>query len=990
MNQIGEISPLVPRNNKTPEIKIQIKKVDDKSEHSINPSEILNSSIEKDNQNLNLHFQQNNINSDNKNLLNIKQTSSKIINKRKQTESNTNANTKIITESSILKQDKIGSILMSQIGNKNNTNNTNLKISNNDKEFISQILYQHFLFKYMNNKIILNLTNNFEIEKFEKDFILYEEDSLGDKFYIVKEGTLEETFKNKSSNKIYHENDTFGDLALIEQGQREGKMVVKENVILFSLKGNLFRKIVQKINKEEQKERFDFLSIVPIFQFIDKSQLNSIVINMYTCSYEPGNIIFKEGDTGYSLFIIKSGEVNCESKNGEIKRILQAKDFFGEYAVLFDIPRSLTVKAKTKISVYIISTNVLEDSIGNDYRNIILKSILREAFHRSKYFSVLGNNYYINEIYQSAKIVLLKDNAQVKLEEEKSEEKTEENNNNNINNNTLINNTFKENNDNKVLYCIICGNFILKNINNNNSLKIVAKRGELYGEEFLNLKSKINNLKNSIFAEGECRIFKIMLTDILKIMNIKVKSSKILSFLQHINYMQKTEMFRNTSINKVIQICTLMKKEKYNKDKFIFRKGAKADKFYIIKKGSVIVWHEEKRVRELEEGNCFGELALLSNEPRSATLQAKVNCTLYALEKNDFIKNIDKKLLEYLNVKMSLLDDFNMSLDDFYFCRNLGHGKFGDVSLVHNNKHFYAIKCVDKTKAEKHKHLIKYFLEERRVLLELDHPFIMKLVRTFKTQENIFFLTNFIQGRGLNKYLDSKKDRSFRNKEETRFYISFLFVILDYLNSKGIAHRDLKPENIMINTQGYLQLIDFGTAKKIKDFTCTIIGTAYYISPEILIGKGYSFSCDYWSIGILTFEIYYNYYPFGNDANEPMEVYRDILKKDLSLPFNGDKSVNSFIKAVLNKKVSQRLSSLEQAKKHEFFKGFNWDDLIDLHIKPPYIPETVELKSFDNYTEKYSAHLKKDKRNFKCDKSLNSAVDDEDNYEYDKNWADEF
>jgi cGMP-dependent protein kinase len=297
---------------------------------------------------------------------------------------------------------------------------------------------------------------------------------------------------------------------------------------------------------------------------------------------------------------------------------------------------------------------------------------------------------------------------------------------------------------------------------------------------------------------------------------------------------------------------------------------------------------------------------------------------------------------------------------------------------------------VDKSEAEKHKHLVKYFLEERRVLQELDHPFIMKLVRTFKTQDNIFFLTNFINGKGLNKYLDSKKSKSFRNKEETRFYISFLFVILDYLNSKGIAHRDLKPENIMINTQGYLQLIDFGTAKRIKDFTCTIIGTAYYISPEVLIGKGYSFSCDYWSIGILAFEIYYNYYPFGNEANEPMEVYRDVLKKDLSLPYNGDKSVNSFIKAMLNKKVSQRLSSLEKAKKHEFFKNFNWDDLIDLQMKPPYIPECLELKNFDNYKEKYITHLKKEKNKYKIEKSVNSYGDDDDTYGFKSNWADEF
>ena len=906
-----------------------------------------------------------------------------------QTESNTNANTKLINDSSIVKQGKIGSLLISNnnaINDKDNNIKIIYKLSNIEKEFIMQILYQHFLFKYTNNKIMNHLVNNFELETFGPNHILYQDDSVGDKFFIVKEGLLQETFKNSNMTKTYHSGDTFGDLALLEKRQREGTITTMEDVKLFSLKGHLFRKIVQKINNEEQKERYDFLSIVPIFHCINKNQLNNIVLNMFTCSYDQGNIIFKEGDTGHSLFIIKSGEVICESKNGEIKRILKAKDCFGEYAVLFDIPRSLTVKAKNKIIIYKISTAVLEEALGNDYRNIILKSILRESFHKSKYFSVMGSIYYINEIYQNTKIVLLKNDEKVNFDEDDNNNfnNIEENNNNK---NILIQYGLQENYDSEILYCIISGNFVYKN---NNKTKVVAKKSELFGEEFLNQKGKNKNIKNDIYAEGECRIFKIVLKDILKIMNIKVKSSKILSFLQHINYMQKTEMFRNTSINKLIQICTLMKKEKFNKDKFIFSKGDIADKFYIIKKGAVIVWHGEKRVRELEEGNCFGELALLSNEPRSASLQAKVNCTLYALEKNDFIKNIDKKLLQYLNVKMSLLDDFNMSLDHFYFCRNLGQGKFGEVSLVHNKKHFYAIKCVDKSEAEKQKHLIKYFLEERRVLLELDHPFIMKLVRTFKSKENIFFLTNYINGKGLNKYLESKKEKTFRNKEETRFYISFLFVILDYLNSKGIAHRDLKPENIMINEQGYLQLIDFGTAKKIKDFTSTIIGTAYYISPEVLIGKGYSFSCDYWSIGILAFEIYYNYYPFGNEANDPMEVYSDILKKDLSLPYNGDKSVNNFIKAVLNKKVSKRLSSLEQAKKHEFFKEFNWDDLIDLHMKPPYIPDSLELKSFDKYTEKYTTYLKKERKKMKNNNTVNSGDEDDNNSIYKSNWADEF
>ena len=802
-----------------------------------------------------------------------------------------------------------------------------------------------------------------ETEKLLPNQVLYEENSVGEKFYIVKEGILEETFNNKATPKIYREGDTFGELALLEKRKREGTIISKENVCLFSLKGQLFRNIVEKINKEEQIERLEFLSIVPIFHSINRNQLNNIVLNMFTCTFDADQLIFKEGETGYSFYIIKSGIVNCESNSGNIKRSLQTKDFFGEYAVLFDIPRSLNVKAKTKVILYKISTALLEESLGFDYRNIILKSILREALFNSKHLALLGNVYYINEIYQSTKILLIQNNELIPIEEQN-----------------------KDNNDsdNKIVYCIICGNFVYKN---NNESKIIAKRGQLFGEDFLDNKNNILK-KNNIYAEGECRVMKLLIKDALKCMNIKIKSNKIISFLEHLNYMQKTEMFRNTSINKLIQICTLMKKEKFDPNEYIFEKGDKADKFYVIKKGSVIVWNNDKRIRELEKGNCFGELALLSNEPRSATLQAKDYCSLYVLEKNDFINNIDKKLLEYLKIKISLLDDFNMSLNDFYFCKNLGQGKFGEVSLVHNNKHFYAMKCVDRKEAEKQKHLIKYFLEERRVLLELDHPFIMKLVRTFKSKDNIFFLTNFINGKGLGKYLEQKKEKSFRNKEETRFYISFLFVILDYLNSKGIAHRDLKPENIMINTQGYLQLIDFGTAKKIKDFTCTIIGTAYYISPEILTGKGYSYSCDYWSVGIITFEIYYNYYPFGNEANDPMEVYREVLKKDLTLPYNGEPSVNSFIKAVLNKKVSKRLSSLDAAKKHSFFRDFSWNDLIDLQLKPPYIPESIEYKNFEDYQLKYNDYLKRERKKEQKGSIISAYEDDNNNYT--KNWADEF
>jgi cGMP-dependent protein kinase len=245
----------------------------------------------------------------------------------------------------------------------------------------------------------------------------------------------------------------------------------------------------------------------------------------------------------------------------------------------------------------------------------------------------------------------------------------------------------------------------------------------------------------------------------------------------------------------------------------------------------------------------------------------------------------------------------------------------------------------------------------------------------------------------MGKYIDNRQESEIQNKIETQFYIASLFIILNYLNSKSIIHRDLKPDNIMINEKGYLKLIDFGTAIILKDFISTITGTPHYIAPEVLLGKGYNSSCDYWSLGIIAHELYYNYYPFGNDATNPMDIYRQVLKREVNLSMKGDPIVNSFIRSLLKKKTSKRLCSLDLAKKHSFFKDYNWEDLFDFKVKPPYIPKVFLLKKFEECTQKYEEHikieiLKKDDKD-----TLLSSYDDDidyDNIKYPINWVDEF
>ena len=167
----------------------------------------------------------------------------------------------------------------------------------------------------------------------------------------------------------------------------------------------------------------------------------------------------------------------------------------------------------------------------------------------------------------------------------------------------------------------------------------------------------------------------------------------------------------------------------------------------------------------------------------------------------------------------------------------------------------------------------------------------------------------------------------------------------------------------MINESGYITLIDFNTCREIKDLSSTLAGTPHYMAPEILIGKGYGLSVDYWSIGVLCFNLYFGYLPFGNGLNDPIEIYKDIIRGKISYPIKDE--VSEFIGNLIKKNVWERMCNLELLKRTRMFEKFNWNELIDLKLKPLFIPKprinVDELVRKGNYSlEKYSDFLNKE------------------------------
>lgn len=133
---------------------------------------------------------------------------------------------------------------------------------------------------------------------------------------------------------------------------------------------------------------------------------------------------------------------------------------------------------------------------------------------------------------------------------------------------------------------------------------------------------------------------------------------------------------------------------------------------------------------------------------------------------------------------------------------------------------------------------------------------------------------------------DAIRQMDFLNNSQASFYVGAMILFIEYLHSHKIVYRDLKPENVMVNERGHLTLIDMGTAKRLgsssdksgpQGRTFTILGTPHYMAPEILLGKGYGLYVDLWSIGVVLYEFMVGMVPFGDDCEEPYDVYQQIV-----------------------------------------------------------------------------------------------------------------
>ncbi|XP_060557265.1 cGMP-dependent protein kinase 1-like isoform X4 [Ruditapes philippinarum] len=466
---------------------------------------------------------------------------------------------------------------------------------------------------------------------------------------------------------------------------------------------------------------------------------------------------------------------------------------------------------------------------------------------------------------------------------------------------------------------------------------------------------------------------------------------------ENVNFLKSVPLLRSLPAEKLSKLADVLEVDFFHEGEYIIREGATGDTFFIINKGEVKVtqtiagFDAPQEVRKLKRGDYFGEKSLLSiHRPGYKISEDRRTANVLALAPGVECLTVDRESFNQLIGTLSELREKDygdeargvqktsvgagsdgvvsptvdridpeyqfIRLEDMEIVATLGMGGFGRVELVQlaaDRSKTFALKCLKK------KHIVEtrqqeHIYSEKKIMMECRSPFITRLYKTFKDRKFVYMMLEVCLGGEVWTIL---RDHGSFDETTSRFVVACVLEAFQYLHSKGIIYRDLKPENLLLDNRGYIKLVDFGFAKKIGfgRKTWTFCGTPEYVAPEIILNKGHDFAADYWSLGILMFELLTGSPPFS--GSDPMRTYNIILKgiDVIEFPKKISRNAHVLIKKLCRDNPTERLgygkNGIVDIKKNKWFQGFDWDGLVKRSMVPPLVPKEDTQSRFLDFKQ---------------------------------------
>jgi CRP-like cAMP-binding protein/serine/threonine protein kinase len=684
------------------------------------------------------------------------------------------------------------------------------------------------------------------------------------------------------------------------------------------------------------------------FTDIGDAELTMLVNAMQPRDIKSGDEVITQGDPGDYFYVIEDGSYAAYVNGKKVKDYSKGM-FFGELALAYNKPRAATVKAVSKGKLLALDANVFRRVIGmaakGRYDSILLALQKVDILWNSSNPSM--SNLSMEELSKVAEIVEMQ-------------------------NHKIGDQIIRKGEVGKLFYMIKSGHVIVKNKSESGTTlaDTTLGPGTYFGELAL-----IRDAPRAadVYAKTDCQLLWIDKDAFLSILG---PLQEVIDHNANMRLLDSVTLFQLLTKKEKRAIYDSFIPEVFEKGQIIIEEGTVGSKFYIVKEGEAKLILHGKEVRDKDDklvkrfkGHYFGEMALMHDEPRNATIEAVTQCEVLTLDRKKFvqlvaIKDVQDKLVKLNDEHKRINNNSNISNIKFVDLRELavlGSGTFGRVTLVQNkgNKEVYALKAMLKSEIVMHKQQDNV-MNEKNCMMGCNHPFILRLFQTFRDSQKLYMLLEFVQGGELFSVLHPAHPVSEQdgvNNQDAMFYSAGVLLGIAYLhNERNVSYRDMKPENCLIDNKGYPKLVDFGFAKVIATKSYTLCGTPEYLAPELVLGRGHNKSVDYWAFGIMVFEMQTGYSPFSDDNMDQTAICRNIIKQKLEFPKGFDSDCKNMCKGLLTRPVESRLGNLkggtEDIRLHRWFAGFDWKGYYDQKMKAPMVPQVksiTDTSHFDPY-----------------------------------------
>mmetsp|Transcript_63342 Transcript_63342/g.151119 ORF Transcript_63342/g.151119 Transcript_63342/m.151119 type:complete len:988 (-) Transcript_63342:98-3061(-) len=806
-----------------------------------------------------------------------------------------------------------------------------------DRRFIQEVLRSHFLFAGLEDlSLIANQMVKMDVSK---GHVVFAQGQEGDCCYVVQTGTFK-VIQNGLAVKEYESGSTFGELSLLYHTARTATIMCTSDGVLWCLQEWGFRLGMRRLHAKHADTVRNFLAQDPLFSTLAEEEQEKLAAACVVQTFQPGEVIMRGDEVGEWTFITLDGDIVASDIAGagdEGKVVRPSGTIIGGTSLLYSERQVTMAKAVTKVTCMGIGRASFERLLGP------LDKILRRSAIKALILGDQDSSFTASTPLTSPQACfrqLFEDQQHLFIDhcEDILVKKSE----------VIVPRGVP------AQFVIVAEGQVAvvddpKFENGDASPSTLRSeavdllgRGMIYGsQEVLGnatmphtlvalTNARLHRIGGAVLREA----FGDSLGDVIRMNTIK----KVLS---------NVFLFKSLSEDEISTTVRSMTRKQYSAGSEIVVQGEDAKDFFLIEKGTIEVIKDGKKIRCLGPWDYFGERGLLLKDKRSASCVAESQCSCLVLDAWTF-RQLVGSFRNILEQRMTLQDlDINMS--DLDLVAVIGKGSFGTVKLVrHHSDHakVYALKCVNKKYVVK-KHQEKSVQLEREIGAQCFHPCIMQSIKTFQDPDSVYFLTEFLGGGDL---FTAIREIGCLTKVQSQFYGGSICLALEYLHRAGIMYRDLKPENVLLDLEGYAKLVDFGCCKKALR-SMTLVGTPEYIAPEIILGKSYTAAVDWWSLGVMMHEFIVGPQPFGAEAADQLELFKDILETPLELPLSSicDESAVSIINGLLEKIPENRLGSslrgAKEVKSHPYFKDFNWQGLLAQTVPAAWKPDADVLRA---------------------------------------------